>query len=94
MLAIRSPHLTYHFAPIVVAAAWPIVGQRVVAAIGGVAVALATTIVLGLTDRLQGPDLVGGSAAIGEAVLFAFAAGAGAALWVVVAARATPAPAE
>jgi hypothetical protein len=94
VLAMRSPHLTFHFAPVVAAAAWPIASRRMIAAAGVTALTVVTAVALEVADRLQGPDLIGGSAAVGEAVLFAVVAGAGAALWVVAAGRSTPVTAE
>lgn len=83
VLAWRSPTSTHHFAPFVVAAAWgfltdtegPVAAWW--AASAGFVVAATTVLVLGLSDRLDGPTLWGarpswpellGFAAIGSAV--------------------------
>jgi protein-S-isoprenylcysteine O-methyltransferase Ste14 len=63
VLAWRTPTSTHHFAPLVVAAAWgfladaqgPSASRRAAAA--GVAVAVITLIVLGVTGHLSGPTL-------------------------------------
>lgn len=78
VLASRNPELTYHFAPLIAAGAWPIAGSRPWAAIGSGAIALAAASALQLAGSLEGPDLVGGEAAFAEAILFALiGAGAG-----------------
>lgn len=71
-LALRSPTLTYHFAPLLAAAAWPVVaraarGRATVAvglraAGGGLLVAVLATAELHSLDALRGPALIGGSA--------------------------------
>ncbi len=64
-LAWRSPSSTHHFAPLVVAMAWGFLAEptsrrdSVRAAVGGVAVAWSTVVVLGLAGRLDGPTLWG-----------------------------------
>lgn len=82
-LALRSPMVTYHFAPALAAAAWPVTarvvhgqatsGAAVGAAAGGLVITLLATIALSLIDALRGPVLVGGNAT-GESVLFAVVA--------------------
>jgi hypothetical protein len=81
-LALRAPTTTYHLVPAVVAASWPLTARRlrgqlslpaaVRAAMGGLVVAVATTIELAGLDSLRGPALIGGSAAA-ESVLVALA---------------------
>lgn len=63
VLAWRTPTSTHHFAPLVVAAVWgfladadSVVASRWAAG-AGVAVAVATLLALGVTDRLLGPTL-------------------------------------
>ncbi|TNC28041.1 glutaredoxin domain-containing protein [Amycolatopsis alkalitolerans] len=70
MLAASNPTTTYHFAPLVVAAAWP-AGRRLRAAralpraaalaatVGGVLMAVAATVVLRARGALAGPALFG-----------------------------------
>ncbi len=80
VLALRSPTVTYHLAPALAAAAWPVtarvlrgrttLGGASRAAAGGFAVAVATTAELTALDVLRGPVLVGGDATT-EAALFA-----------------------
>ena len=80
-LAWNSPSTTYHLAPLLVAIAIPgMVGldrigatPRLVAmaAVAGVALALATTGLLGWYDRLVGPSLLPFGGAVAEAVVFA-----------------------
>jgi hypothetical protein len=69
-LAVANPTTTYHFAPVIVAAAWP-VGRRlrtgralrviptVATALGGGLLALAMTTLLSHRDALAGPALFG-----------------------------------
>lgn len=86
LLAVTSPTTTYHFAPAVVAAAWPVarrmrVGQRLSAKAvsatvgGGIAVALIVTLALALTGALLGPTFFGSDGAVVE-VLVMIAVGA------------------
>ncbi len=82
VLATRNPHLTYHFAPLIVAGAWPIAGSRPPTAWLSGAIAVLATVGLQAAGSLDGPDLVGGDAAFGEAVLFAVAGAVGGAGWV------------
>ena len=82
VLASNNPTLTYHFAPAIVAAAWPLVQEAserrdaAVAGVGALAIALGATIALAIADSLRGPDLVGGHAATAESVVFAVAGAA------------------
>lgn len=65
VLADRNPSSTYHFAPAIVAGAWVVVGSLPEAglvprvtirlAVAGFVLAVAVTIGLEATDRLQGP---------------------------------------
>ena len=84
-LALRHPTLTYHLAPVLAAAAWPLaaritrgrtsvaVGLR--AAGGGLLVTALATAELNTLDALRGPALIGGSATT-EALLGALAGAA------------------
>ena len=83
VLASRNPNLTYHFAPIIAAGAWPIAGSRPRFAIASGALAVAASIGLELSGSLEGPDLVGGHAAFGEAVLFALLGAVAGGFWAV-----------
>lgn len=86
-LAVTHPTTTYHLAPLLVAAAWPL-GRRwragaalpitgaLAAAAGSVVVALATTLVLGAWHSLAGPTLFGPGNAVTE-TLIAIVVGAG-----------------
>ncbi len=84
-LALRSPQVTYHVAPFLVAASWPAVLRlrndgsvppRLAAATAAasLAAALGATLLLALTGALSGPSVWHGSGAL-ETQLFA-AAGA------------------
>jgi len=93
VLAVRNPDLTYHFAPILAALAWPLSIRRsepqpaaAAARIGAASFALvaATSVVLWLGDKLMGPTLWSDDGSIVEAILFA---ALGAALGVRVATR-------
>ncbi len=76
VLGINNPTLTYHFAPIVVSGAWPMLLPRGTdrdlwrAGLGAMGIALVVTLGLALTDSLRGPDLLKGDAATLEMVLF------------------------
>ncbi len=76
-LASNNPTQTYHFAPLIVAGAWPTVLERRdarslgIAATGALAIALVTTALLSVGDSLRGPDLVDGHAATVESIIFA-----------------------
>ncbi|MFV2039296.1 MAG: hypothetical protein ACC660_03550, partial [Acidimicrobiales bacterium] len=78
VLGFNNPTLTYHFAPVIAAGAWPSVLQARdsrslwAAGAGGLGIALVATVVLALGDSLRGPDLAGGSAATAESIIFAF----------------------
>jgi hypothetical protein len=85
ILAVRAPTNTFHFAPIIVAAAWPFVArgshartmrQALTTAGAGTGVALGIGLVLWATDRLSGPTLWHSGSALTETVLFAFLGGA------------------
>lgn len=81
VLAFRSPHVTYHLAPFVAAAAWPVslrwvigapvpLRAAVVAAAGGLAVTLLGVFVLAIRGSLSGPSVWHGSGAA-ESLLLA-----------------------
>ena len=83
-LTIWNPEATYHLAPLVIAAAWPI-GVRgrlgpqrpfiaVGVAAGSTSVAIVATLVLDVFDRLQGPVLVSTSG-LSESMLAALVGG-------------------
>jgi hypothetical protein len=86
-LALANPSLTYHFAPPVVAAAWPIarrttageVPLRSALMVTGAALGIivATLLALGLSDALEGPTFWSDGGAAWEALTFATVA----ALW-------------
>lgn len=95
VLALNSPTTTYHFAPMVAAAAWPValrlrVGLRLsakavsVAAGRGIAVALAVTLALASTGALAGPTFFGTPHALAESLVMA---GIGAVIGVLFARR-------
>lgn len=77
-LAINRPESTFHFAPAVAAAAWPVTARirsgaasnraAGLAALGGLVVALAATLILEGVDALEGPEVIGGSA-LGESII-------------------------
>lgn len=82
MLAVNTPTTTYHFAPTVVAAAWPAarrvraghrLSMRAVATTvgGGAVVALALTAGLATRGALAGPTFFGTDAAVAETWLMA-----------------------
>lgn len=85
-LAANNPSLTYHFAPLIVGLAWPIGHRSMVGraegragwmiAVGALAVALATTLVLWGADRMEGPTFVSDGGAVWEALLFSLAGAA------------------
>jgi hypothetical protein len=91
-LASGNPTTTYHFAPAVVAAAWPVgrrlrvtgalpAGTALVIALGGALLALATTVLLATRNALAGPALFGLPSAFAETLAgVAVGALAGAAL--------------
>lgn len=85
VLAYRSPTLTYHFAPLLAAAAWPVLERRsgsvpraqaLVAAVGAFAATTATGVALTIADRLEGPALWDRGHALWEVVIFAAVASA------------------
>ncbi len=78
VLATRSPTLTYHFAPVIAAAAWPWLahtGPRLPPMVGGVTIALGATAILAASDSLQGPTLWGSDGALGESMAAALIGG-------------------
>ena len=84
-LAVRSPHLTYHFAPLLAGAAWPIAIRREepqpvrFAAFTGLAAFVfvgTTSIVLALAGYMEGPTFWERGPAVYEALLFAAIASA------------------
>ncbi len=79
-LATSNPTTTYHFAPALVAASWPVarrlnVGRALpastalVTSLGGGALALLVTAMLVARDALAGPSLVGPEGALAETLL-------------------------
>ncbi len=93
VLAVLNPETTYHLAPLLVAAAWPVVFRlragprpgmpgRVVAVAGGTAIAAVVAAVLSVLDALRGPTLTGTGDALTETAI-AVAVGAVAGLVVV-----------
>lgn len=84
-LALRQPTITYHLAPVLAAAAWPLVARAtrgrttmavgLRAAGGGLLVTALATAELNTLDALRGPALIGGSATT-EALLGALAGAA------------------
>lgn len=84
-LARGNPTMTYHFAPVVAAAAWPVLERvwagrpvklaaAVAAAAGGAAIALVAVVVLACTGTLRGLALLG-VAVPAEAIAGAVAGG-------------------
>ena len=67
LLAARTPTITYHVVPLIVASAWPAIDgsvgagltqrRSVNAALGGFVLATATAIILGVKGDLDGPTL-------------------------------------
>ncbi len=89
-LAARTPTSTYHFAPIVIAAAWVLFDgyskagttqhKAVNFAIAGLVIAVATTLILEVKGDLQGPTFWDGSddaPVVVEHVLFSVVGAAG-----------------
>lgn len=80
-LSVRRPELTYHFGPVLAAAAWPatLVGASrralALAAVGAFAVVAVVGVILHQTDKLLGPTFWHTRPAITEVLWFA-AAGA------------------
>lgn len=79
-LAIRSPDLTYHFAPVIAAAVWPLSmrsnGRRdsrdaMTSAIGAFLLVSAVALGLHVTDNLTGPTFWNEGPALTEAIVFA-----------------------
>ena len=81
LLAWNSPSTTYHFAPLIVAAAVPgalLLGEAkvpgptlILAGAASGVLALVVTTVLGTADRLIGPSLLPFGGAVAEALVFA-----------------------
>lgn len=83
VLATRNPDLTYHFAPLIAAGAWPVAGSRPLMALASGSLTAAAAVGLAASGSMEGPDLVGGDAAFLEAVLFTAAGAAAGAGWAV-----------
>lgn len=84
VLAVRTPTNTFHFAPIIVAAMWPLIARGSVApkprrlwgiSAAGTSIALAIGLGLWFTDHLRGPTLWHSGQAVTETVLFAVLGG-------------------
>ena len=84
-LASRSPHLTYHFAPLLAGAAWPVLKRTYgpvsttrasKAAFGAFVSTVIVGLVLTATDRLEGPTLWDRGHAFWEVLIFAAIAAA------------------
>ena len=93
VLAIRSPDLTYHFAPLIAAAAWPVLVRRneappvrdsVAAGVGAFALVSGVAVLLAAGGYLEGPTFWNDGPALTEAFLFA---GLGVAAGVAIARR-------
>lgn len=80
MLAMNVADTTYHFAPMIVAAAWPMARRLrarrrlsvlaiVVTAGGGTVLALITTAALAVAGALTGPTFFGTEGAVGETLI-------------------------
>lgn len=90
VLAFRRPTSTYHFAPLVVGAAWPVVarmirgslttGEAVRASVGGLVAVSLVTLDLAVLNALQGPAFFGLSSEV-EAVVFGSIGAAAGGLW-------------
>lgn len=100
VLAVRSPDLTYHFAPLIAAGLWPGVTRRgdvptirmsVVAALGAFFLVMVVSLILAAGGYLEGPTFWNAGPALTEAILFA-ALGAG--LGTLIARRPAPAAAD
>ena len=93
VLALLRSRTTFHLAPLLAAAVFPIVvawdgedsyQQLTLASIGGLVVALIATSILALTGEMTGPSLLPFGGAVTESVLFAVvgtAAGFGIGAW-------------
>jgi hypothetical protein len=79
VLAAWRPTVTFHLAPVIVAAAWPVALRRGAAlrvaasdtlrgAVGGAAIAAVATALLAVLDLLRGPTLWGSGPALVEIV--------------------------
>jgi hypothetical protein len=81
-LALSNPTLTYHFAPLIVAAAWPVTrrttdgrverDRALRLAASAFALTVLTTLVLWLADAMRGPTFWTEGGAVWESVAFAF----------------------
>ena len=80
ILAIRNPTLTYHFAPLIAAAAWPIASRReaaqplmqaLISGVGALVLVTVVSLALWSSENLDGPILWGDGPAVVEALLFA-----------------------
>jgi hypothetical protein len=86
VLAVRSPDLTYHFAPLIAAGVWPVLGHHTttsglrptaLAALGGFAMTATVSLLLAGAGYLEGPTFWGDGHALSEAILFAALGAAG-----------------
>ncbi len=103
VLAIGNPTSTHHFAPLLTAAAWPVVarstwgrrsvGEAARAALGGLVVVLFMVAELSVLDAFRGPAFFGLDPA-GEALLFGFIGALGGGLWSALPAMAKDRPAS
>ncbi len=78
-LAVRSPTLTYHFAPIIAGVLWPLslrsAGRRTlqdssIAGAGAALLVVSTSVVLQLGSWLEGPTFWNEGPALTESILF------------------------
>ncbi|WP_306357907.1 MULTISPECIES: hypothetical protein [unclassified Nocardia] len=78
--ALWHPTTTYHLAPALVAAAWPVtyrvrsrvattIGSAVTAAAGASVIAVTTTVLLAARHALDGPTVTGSDAVVAETIL-------------------------
>jgi hypothetical protein len=78
LLGLRSPTVTYHFAPLIVGIAWPYLlaslpyrlssRQALTGAVAGVSMAISTGVLLIVADSLNGPTLWGDGPVMVEVV--------------------------
>jgi hypothetical protein len=90
VLAIRNPTSTYHFAPLLTAAAWPVVarstwgprsvGEAARASVGGLVIVLFMVAELNVLDALRGPAFFGLDAT-GETLVFGFVGAVVGGIW-------------
>jgi len=80
VLAWRNPSLTYHFAPLIGAALWPLslrsqgrrhITDARIGGLGGFGMMMLVTVILLITGRMNGPNFAHVGPAWPEAVLFA-----------------------